>query len=185
MLRFSEGHKQHFMAKVDFPESQTPFYNPSVYSTAQNELKKQKKTASGKAPRVMSFTKLLESSEEETLVTPVPVPEGLSSSEALQYLLDQVHTAGEALKEKPFQEQIVHYKEAVRNFMKYVVDNSYTVEEKTSGTNILKRKKFTIVQVIDKKLDQLAAGILAGQASQIQILAKLDEIKGLLINLLQ
>ncbi|MCA1949035.1 MAG: YaaR family protein [Treponema sp.] len=173
------------MAKVDFPESQTPFFNPAVYSSAQSELKKQKKTVSGKTTHVTPFTKLLESSEEETPVTSVPIPEGLSSSEALQFLLDQVHIAGEALKEKPFQEQIVHYKEAVRNFIKYVVDNSYTVEEKTSGTNILKRKKFTIIQVIDKKLDQLAAGILAGQANQIQILAKLDEIKGLLINLLQ
>jgi hypothetical protein len=171
------------MAKVDFPESQTPFFNPTIYSSTQAELKKQKKT--GKALPISSFSKLIETSDEETLVESVPLPEGISSSEALQYLLDEVHTAGEALKEKPFQEQILHYKAAVRNFIKYVVDNSYTVEEKISGTNILKRKKFTIIQVIDKKLDQLAAGILAGQTSQIQILAKLDEIKGLLINLLQ
>ncbi|AEJ18214.1 YaaR family protein [Gracilinema caldarium] len=171
------------MAKVDFPESQTPFFNPTLYSSTQAELKKQKKT--GKALPISSFSKLVENSEEETYVESVSLPEGISSSEALQFLLDEVHTAGEALKEKPFQEQILHYKEAVRNFVKYVVDNSYAVEEKISGTNILKRKKFTIIQVIDKKLDQLAAGILAGQTNQIQILAKLDEIKGLLINLLQ
>lgn len=171
------------MAKVDFPESQAPFLNPTIYSSTQAELKRQKK--SGKAEPTASFVKVLETSEEESLTAPVALPEGISSSEALQYLLDQVHTAGEELKEKPFQEQILHYKEAVRNFIKYVVDNTYAVEEKISGTNILKRKKFTIIQVIDKKLDQLAAGILAGQASQIQILSKLDEIKGLLINLLQ
>jgi uncharacterized protein YaaR (DUF327 family) len=171
------------MAKVDFPESQSPFFNPALYSSTQAELKKQKKTE--KAVPITPFTKLLETSEEETEVTSVPLPEGISDSEALQYLLDQVHIAGEALKEKPFQEQILHYKEAVRNFIKYVVDNSYSVVEKISGSNILKRKKFTVIQVIDKKLDQLAAGILAGQASQIQILSKLDEIKGLLINLLQ
>jgi len=170
------------MAKVDFPESQTPFFNPTLYSSTQAELKKQKKT--GKAVPVTPFTKLLET-EDEPVVTSIPLPEGLSASEALQYLLDQVHTAGEELKEKPFHDQILRYKEAVRNFIKYVVDNTYSVEEKMSGTNILKRKKFTIIQVIDKKLDQLAAGILAGQANQIQILSKLDEIKGLLINLLQ
>lgn len=171
------------MAKVDFPESQAPFLNPTIYSSTQAELKRQKK--SGKAEPTASFAKVLKTSEEDSLTAPVALPEGISSSEALQYLLDQVHTAGEELKEKPFQEQILHYKEAVRNFIKYVVDNTYSVEEKISGTNILKRKKFTIIQVIDKKLDQLAAGILAGQASQIQILSKLDEIKGLLINLLQ
>lgn len=177
------------MAKVDFPESQTPFFNPTLYSTAQAELKKEKKPVGSrgttKGVKMVPFSKVLEASTEEATVAQIPLPEGLKESDALQYLLDNVHTAGEALKERPFNEQIARYKEAVRNFIKYVVDNTYAVEEKTSGTNILKRKKFTIIQVIDKKLDQLAAGILAGQTSQIQILSKLDEIKGLLVNLLQ
>jgi uncharacterized protein YaaR (DUF327 family) len=38
---------------------------------------------------------------------------------------------------------------------------------------------------VDRKLEQLAAGILAGQHSQMDILARVEEINGLLVDLLQ
>ena len=68
--------------------------------------------------------------------------------------------------------------------MKYVVQNSVRVEETTSGANILKRKRFTLVRVIDEKLDALAATVLAGQKEQISILAQIDQINGLLVDLI-
>jgi uncharacterized protein YaaR (DUF327 family) len=65
-----------------------------------------------------------------------------------------------------------------------VVDRSFTVTERTSGGNVLRRKKFTQVQVIDEKLEQLAAGILANQKNQLALLAKIEEINGLLVDLI-
>jgi uncharacterized protein YaaR (DUF327 family) len=41
-----------------------------------------------------------------------------------------------------------------------------------------------LIQVVDQKLEQLAAGILTGQASQLELLARVDEIAGLLVDLL-
>jgi len=58
-----------------------------------------------------------------------------------------------------------------------------TAEETTSGANIMKRKRFTLVKVIDEKLEALAASVLAAQKEQIAILAQIDEINGLLVNL--
>ena len=42
-----------------------------------------------------------------------------------------------------------------------------------------------MVQVVDKKLEQLAAGILAGQFTQMNILERVEEITGLLVDIMQ
>jgi len=71
----------------------------------------------------------------------------------------------------------------VKDFLKYVVQKSVRVEETLSGANILKRKRFTLVRVIDEKLDALAASVLAVQKEQISILAQIDQINGMLVDL--
>jgi len=109
---------------------------------------------------------------------------GLSPEKILEALLDEVHSAGDKLKDKQLPDNIVGYKNAVRSFMKYIVDRSYEVTESTSGGNILKRKKFTQVQIIDQKLEQLAAGILSNQKDQLSLLGKIEEINGLLVDLM-
>jgi len=42
-----------------------------------------------------------------------------------------------------------------------------------------------LIQVVDHKLEQLAAGILAGQRSRLEILARVEEINGLLVDLIR
>ena len=171
------------MAKVDFPDGSVPFFNPAAYGNASAEARKTKEKGRARDGKPVAFKSFLQEASAGAELE--PIPELPVSEETVRVLLDDVHTAGEDLKGKPFPEQIKRYKTAVRNFLHYVVQNGYTTEERTSGVNILKRKKFTLVQVVDKKLEQLAAGILAGQSSQIDILAKLDEISGLLVNLLR
>lgn len=136
-----------------------------------------------------SFDRLLRSRVEESADAAasesIPVKyRGLPAETILERMLDDVHSAGDALKEKPLPDNIVAYKDAVRNFMKFVVDRAFTVSESTSGGNILKRKKFTQVQVIDQKLEQLAAGILVGQKAQLALLERIEEINGLVVDLL-
>jgi uncharacterized protein YaaR (DUF327 family) len=108
--------------------------------------------------------------------------------------MDDVHDAGDALSKRPFPPEIAAYKEAVRNFVHYVVENSYDTEAQTGrikirkhsdGVEIPEQKKYTMVKVIDSKLEGLAASILRGQMNQLEILEKLEEIKGLLVDLLE
>jgi len=112
--------------------------------------------------------------------------EDLSDSErrrGLEELLDGVFASGEALKKAPTMDAIREYRHTVKDFMKFVVQHSVLVEETTSGANIMKRKRFTLVRVIDEKLDALAASVLAGQKEQITMLAQIDQINGLLVDL--
>ena len=65
--------------------------------------------------------------------------------------------------------------------MRFVVDNSYEVEvrERRKGK---KRRILVTVQIINAKLDELATGILYNQIDQLKILAKVEQINGILID---
>lgn len=189
------------MAKVDFPDN--TFLNPAAYVNIRSEAQKKeavKDKIRGKplagVPGKPHFAEILDGAVQEA--EPLPDQNTAASEEALQVLLDDVHSSGDALKNRPFPEEIKRYKQAVRNFIHYVVENGYTVEKQTGIPNYLKdgfkgqrgsntakeRKDFHLIQVVDQKLEQLAAGIMSGQTSQLEMLARINEIAGLLVDLL-
>jgi len=174
------------MSNVSFPDSSTaPFFNPAAHQGAANEgaAAEARKTAGGrKGKKVTSKKGFASFFEKAVLGTVKELP---LSEDSLHKLLDEVHNAGDALSKRPFPPEIAAYREAVRDFVHYVVEHGFDTEEQISGTSVLKRKKFTLVQVIDSKLEGMAAAILRGQINQLEILEKLDEIKGLLVDLVQ
>jgi uncharacterized protein YaaR (DUF327 family) len=167
------------MAKVDSPDG---IFNPALYNNIQQEGKKTRQKGGVRGAGRVTFSHILENTGVEASEAFEDIP---PSEEALQQLLDAVHNSGDELKNRPLPDTIKQYKQAVRNFLHYVVKNGYTVEEQTSRTGLLKRKKYTLVQVADRKLEELAAAILSGQSGQLTILARIEEINGLLVDLLQ
>jgi uncharacterized protein YaaR (DUF327 family) len=170
-------------------DSTSPFFSSLASQAAlqtgagrTNEKPKKEKTAPIRFDRLLK-TELNEAEKSHELYLPAHLA-GLPAEKILESLLDEVHSSGDLLKEKPLPDNIVAYKNAVRSFVRYVVDRIYTVTESTSGGNILKRKKFTQVQIIDEKLEQLAAGILSNQRDQLALLGKIEEINGLLVDLM-
>ncbi len=147
-----------------------------------NENRKKEKTGIRRFDRLVKAE--LDEAEKAALDSIPAHLAGLPPEKILEALLDDVHSLGDLLKEKPLPDNIVSYKNAVRSFVKYVVERTYTVTESTSGGNILKRKKYTQVQIIDQKLEQLAAGILSNQKDQLGLLGKIEEINGLLVDLM-
>ncbi|MDR2489847.1 MAG: YaaR family protein [Spirochaetaceae bacterium] len=108
--------------------------------------------------------------------------ENLSRDEAAGLLLEDVRTAGSALKDRPLPDEILRYKKSVRAFMHFVVKNSFDVEV---SVNRIKQKKSVQIVVVDHKLERLAAEILSGQLSQLTLLSRVEEINGLLVDMLK
>jgi hypothetical protein len=154
-----------------------------VHSSILNPHGKNKKKLKKKEKIKTSFTRLINSAEKGEEATFYGSNEDIVDG-SIEELLDEVHSIGEELKEKPNLGNISNYKKAVRSFMNYILKSTMGVEEKISGRNILKRKKFTLVKVIDQKLERLAASVLQNQKEQLDILKKVDEINGLLVDLL-
>jgi len=181
------------MAKVEGTD--TSFYmNPAAYTQVKEE-KKSKTSKTGKT----EFSRLFDDLRGKTADDIGPLRDLPASEESVNKLMDEVRSAGDVLRNRPFPEEIMRYKQAVRNFMNYVVKNSYTVEHEEGIPNFLKPgftgrrgtpeamngKLYTKIQVVDKKLEDLAAMLLSGQKQQMELVSRLEEIRGLLVDLLQ
>ena len=146
------------MAGVDFPEGITPF-GPSYVPRRKED---EKKVGKGKGLfRTILGKAVDEAGESEAS----PGAEDFSKA-GLEALLDEVHETGDRLKGNPSVDLVQDYKKAVRDFVHFVVERSFAVEQKTSGRNILKRNAYFRVSVIDASLEKLAAEILAQPARQ-------------------
>ncbi len=167
------------MARIDFPDGSNPLLGRLVPRRKEEE----KKVGKGRGIFGSVFGRAVEearSGEEGGSSTEAPF-----SGEALEKLLDAVHESGDRLKENPTVDVVQAYKKAVRDFVHHVVERSYSVEQKSSGRNVLKRNIYYRVAVIDESLERLAAEILRNQRDKLEILRRVDEINGMIVDLLR
>ena len=184
------------MAKIE-AENPAIYMSPAAYARVKNDKKSEDIKRGGKTQFSRIFEDIKSKSTGEAGLGPLPnLP---VSEESLNYLMDEVRSAGDTLRNRPFPDEIIRYKKAVRDFMYYVVENSYALEHEAGIPKFLKpgykgkrgtseameQKTYTKIQVIDKKLEDLAAMLLSGQTRQLEITSRLEEIKGLLIDLLE
>ena len=154
----------------------------SLGESWQHQIPEKKKASRREKTQPREFSNLVESAAEDAELTPQDFDEA-QRRHSVEELLDAVFSTGDSLKKAPTLEAIREYRRHVKAFVKFTVAHSIAVEETTSGSNILKRKRFTMVKVIDEKLEALAVSVLAAQRDQLAILAQIDEINGMLVNL--
>ena len=182
------------MAKIDGSDP-TILMNPFAYSSVKDEKKIKGSRKNQKTEFSSAFNELLGKTAEDI----GPLQNLSASDESVNLLMDEVRDAGDRLKTRPLTEEIVRYKQAVRNFINYVVKNCYALDYDEGIQNKYKpgfkgrrntpaaenSSGYTKIKVIDEKLENLAAMLLANQLQQLQLVSRLEEIKGLLIDLLQ
>ncbi len=153
----------------------------SLGEAAQFHVPDRKKAQKKERTGWRSFGRMVEEAEESGSAD--VGSDGEAPGEGLAQLLDEVFAAGDQLKSSPTLDSVRGYRQQVKRFLRWVVERMVDVEETTSGVNIMKRKRFTLVRVIDEKLEGLAASVLSTQREQLDILAQVDEINGMLVDL--
>ena len=161
-------------------------------SEQARELAKRRKNAVPQTKKGL-FSSLLENTQAEPQGLEIPAEFAkLSLEEAVVKLKDALDLAGDALKESPTAERFIAYKKTVKNFVSYVINKNYAVEKNTfavrskeHGVLSKKEKQLVLVKAVDEKLDQLAQEVLAVHADKLSLLAKIEEINGIVIDLLR
>jgi len=80
-------------------------------------------------------------------------------------------------------EELVRYRQRIRAFLQTVVDSGLTVET-VHGNDRRRLRQYYLVEQVDELLLKLAEEVLDKEVPRLSILARLDEIRGLLINLI-
>ncbi|MDA3948231.1 MAG: DUF327 family protein [Spirochaeta sp.] len=100
-------------------------------------------------------------------------------------LYDAVHEAGERLLQERTYTAAQQYRETVRRFLRKVVPEANSVSVHESQRDILSRKRYYLLTTINRSVDRLIHGLLQAQTEQLEILRRLEEIEGMLVDLMQ
>lgn len=101
----------------------------------------------------------------------------------LQNLLKDIEGAGERLAKSRTFKDLSKYKSLVKQFVKEAVDFGMDLKQSNSWNQFGQGRQLSIVETVDQKLVELTEGVLQKEQKSIDLLGKIGEIKGLLINL--
>lgn len=103
--------------------------------------------------------------------------------EKLSGLMDEITEQGKKISEHMDIRDMKKYRSLVKDFMNEVVNRSH----KFSRENFLDRRGrhrvYGLVKLVDKNLDELAGELVKEEKDHITILGKVDEIRGLLLDI--
>ncbi|UTE72938.1 YaaR family protein [Rossellomorea marisflavi] len=103
--------------------------------------------------------------------------------EQLNQLLSTIGNAGSRLGHSRSFRDLAKYKTLVKKFLKEAVDYGVELQESHTWNQFGEGRKLRLVETIDQHLIDLAEAVMDQERPSIDILDKIGEIKGLLINL--
>lgn len=108
-----------------------------------------------------------------------------TTSKEIEGVIDEVFMLGEKLKKDYALENLANYRKAIKRLFNYILDEAYEHKSVMGVINrkTMMQKRYAMVQIVDEKLDKLARAVVSDQKNLFDILGKVNEINGLIINL--
>ncbi|MDV6378949.1 YaaR family protein [Sporosarcina sp. GW1-11] len=103
--------------------------------------------------------------------------------EQITRLFGDISTVGDQLARSRNLRDMAKYKMLIKRFLKEVVESGIELKQSHTWNQFGDGRRLKIVQTIDEKLIELTEALVDEEQSSIDLLAKIGEIKGLLINL--
>ena len=104
--------------------------------------------------------------------------------ERMKQLKENIDDQAAKLADRVDVKEYEKYRRLIREFLDEIISNGYTfVREDAYGARG-KHRFFATVKIVDEKLDELGKEVLKEQAEMIEILNKIDDIRGLLLDLM-
>ncbi|MFC7370836.1 YaaR family protein [Fictibacillus iocasae] len=104
-------------------------------------------------------------------------------SEQLNRLLGDIESQGKRLLHSQTVKDLQVYKSLVQRFVKEAVDFGLQLKQNKSWGGDGRQRTLKVVKETDEKLMELTSIVLEQESRSVQMLDKIGEIKGLLINL--
>lgn len=101
----------------------------------------------------------------------------------LNKLLDLVDKEGQKLKKTLDKKDLISYKKRVQDFLRILQQEFVEAKQSYSWDASGNVKTHTIIEKVDKNLDVLQSLFLQEQSDVLEIVSKIDEIRGLLLDL--
>ncbi len=104
--------------------------------------------------------------------------------EHIAHLALQVDEQGRILTQKADIFEMERYRELISDLLTEIVGNAYVLRREKTIDSRGRLKIFATVSKINAKLEEIAREILTGNRDSLEILSRIDDIRGLLIDIL-
>ncbi|MEK5230233.1 YaaR family protein [Lysinibacillus sp. FSL K6-0232] len=104
-------------------------------------------------------------------------------TEQLTRLLGDISTAGDRVARSRNLRELARFKMLVKRFLQETVEHGMELKQSHTWNRFGEGRRLKIIDTIDARLVELAQDILDEEKEAIDLLDKIGEIKGLLINL--
>ncbi len=105
------------------------------------------------------------------------------SEERLTQLLNDIDKHGQMLARSRSIRDFYHYRNLVKQFMEEAVKFGIALDDRRGINRRGRSRLYKIVKEVDAQLLQMADELISDQAPMIDLLARIGEIRGMLINL--
>ncbi|MCD5415416.1 MAG: YaaR family protein [Clostridiales bacterium] len=102
----------------------------------------------------------------------------------LEKLYSQIGQQADRLADKLDINEVVRYKKLVKDFLDIAVKNSHQFSKQNFLDRRGRHRVYCIVKNIDRELDELTKNFLSQEEDRMSIIKRLDDIRGLLLDVL-
>ena len=104
--------------------------------------------------------------------------------ERLANMRDEIEEQAKRLGERVDVREFEKYRRLIRDFLDEIVSNGYTFSREDAYASRGRHRYIATVNVIDKRLDEMAKEVMKEQSDQIEVLNAIDDIRGLLLDMM-
>ncbi len=101
----------------------------------------------------------------------------------LNSLMEQIDSEGKKLAKRRDVKDMRHYRSLVKDFLNEIVTHSHSFTRENFLDKRGRHRVYGIIRLVDEQLDQLAQELMKDEKDHLEILNKIGEIKGLLLDI--
>ena len=104
--------------------------------------------------------------------------------EHLQGLYEKISSQSERIGDKLHLSEVIKYKNLVREFLDVAVKNSHQFSKQNFLDRRGRHRVYSIVKNVDRELESLTKEFLKDEVDRISIIKRLDDIRGMLLDVM-
>ena len=102
----------------------------------------------------------------------------------LKVLYDQIEAQSNRLQDRLFIDDLINYKKLVKEFLNLTVNNSHVFFKENSLDRRGRHRIYSLVKKVDQELDELTQEFLDIENKRLNILKRLNDITGILMDIM-
>ena len=136
-----------------------------------------------KIQQVEEPTKSVDSGDDSFKFTLIRNIEEKELQEKLNSMMEEITAQGDKISKHMDIKDMKKYRELVKGFLNEVVSRSHEFSRENFLDRRGRHRVYGIVRLVDKNLDDLAGELVKDEKDHLAIISKIDDIRGLLLDI--